>query len=95
MKLKVSEIVTIIKATIQEIESKDRYGIEEEAYIPSPILDKINLLSEEKRNCFWSEVEEISNELYLEKGNELNSLNNLHREIGIISEERLSEFVEL
>lgn len=95
MKLNIREFVTIIKSTMEEIQSREVYGINQEAYIPQSILIKVDSLSGKDKENFWDEIEYIAEKLYLEKGNELNSLNNLHLEISILIKERLGEFLEI
>lgn len=54
-----NEIITIVMAEVESIESKEFYGIDEELHIPKPIESKLLLLDEESYTEFMKKVEEI------------------------------------
>ena len=67
-----NEIITIVMAEVESVESKEFYGIDEEFDIPKPLESKLLLLDEESYTEFMKKVEEISKEIYELKSGELN-----------------------
>lgn len=93
-KFNINEITTIVMSMIEQIEVYEMTGIEEEPYIPKPIVSKIEGLDKEEREDFYSKITYISEEVNEIKSGELNMLNNLRGEIGFLAEEILKDYLE-
>ena len=87
----IKDIITIVLASVEEIESKALYGIEEEAYLPAPIKGKLEKVKDSEK--FWSIIDEITEEIYEGKTGELNNLNVMHNEINYLASEKLKEYL--
>lgn len=87
-----SEIITIIKGILGELESESQ--IEEEFYLPNPIEKKIDGFSSNERENFFNICEEIAKSILELKTGELNEINMIHNEIIYLAEEKLYEYMD-
>lgn len=90
----IDEIITIVMAEVEAMQSQELYGIEEDAEIPKPIENKIMLLDNLDYIEFIEKINEITEEIYELKSGELNELNKCHEEIAREAESILREFIE-
>jgi len=89
----INEIITIVMAEVESIESIEFYDINDGVELPKPIENKISLLEKNDYIEFFNKIEQVSKEIYELKSGELNELNKCHEEIFIKSKSILSEFI--
>lgn len=89
---KKSEIITIIKEILGDLESE--FQIEEEFYLPNPIEKKIDRFSSYERENFFNICDEIAKVVLELKSGELNEINMIHNEIIYLAEEKLYEYMD-
>lgn len=95
IKFTINEIITVIMAEVETLEEKIKYGIENEEFnIPRGISYKIDNLRGKEYKIFMEKILEIAEEIYVIKESELNVLNNMHREIVFLVEEKLKEYLQ-
>lgn len=87
------EIIIIIKAIISDLENEKLGLMEEEFYIPKPIMEKIDFLEDKDRMNFFNSCDDIARNLLILKTGELNEINNLHSEILNLSKDKLKRYL--
>ncbi|GAA0116776.1 hypothetical protein [Clostridium senegalense] len=92
-KFTINEVITIVMAMLEQLESISEFGVENEVYFPKPINDKLNSIEDEEYDNFISKAYEIAEEVYLLKSGELNELNFIHEEINNLAQELLKEYI--
>lgn len=92
-KFTISEVITIVMAMLEQLESINEFGVENEVYFPKPINDKLNSIEDEEYDNFISKAYEIADKVYLLKSGELNELNFIHEEVNSLAQELLKEYI--
>lgn len=88
-----SEIIIVIKECMVGIEKELHGEQEEDFYLPKPIMDKIDFLSNEDREEFFDNCDEIAKRVLKLKTGELNEINMIHNEIRILANESLKNYL--
>ncbi|MGL5756028.1 MAG: hypothetical protein ACRCYC_11940 [Paraclostridium sp.] len=90
----ISDVISIVMAMLEDIENEEIYGIQnEDLNIPLNINDKIEDLSNDECEEFFSLIEVITNKVYGLKNGELHELNIIHKEIINFSNENLQKYI--
>ncbi|NEU04026.1 hypothetical protein [Clostridium senegalense] len=92
-KFTISEVITIVMAMLEQLESINEFGVENEVYFPKPINDKLNSIEGEEYDNFISKAYEIADKVYFLKSGELNELNFIHEEVNSLAQELLKEYI--
>lgn len=89
-----SEIISIVMSFVRNIENEQLYGIQdEELDIPYIVKEKINKLQNKDYEDFYNKIDEIAEEVYQYKTNELNELNTIHQEILSLINEKMKDYI--
>ncbi|WP_061994042.1 hypothetical protein [Clostridium sp. ATCC 25772] len=92
-KFTISEVITIVMAMLEQLESINEFGVENEVYFPKPINDKLNSIEDEEYDNFISKAYKIADKVYFLKSGELNELNFIHEEVNSLAQELLKEYI--
>ena len=90
----INDIIVIISKMIEDRKNEELYGIEDDILdIPQYISDKIDMLEEDDCEELFSIIDDIVEEVYKLKTGELHELNLIHKEVMILSEEKLYKYI--
>ncbi|CEN21340.1 hypothetical protein [Paraclostridium sordellii] len=90
-----NDIITIVMAMIEDIDNKEKYGIEsDELNIHININEKIENLSDKDCEELFYLIDKIAEKVYSIKNGELHELNLIHKEVIEFINENLSKFIE-
>lgn len=91
----INDIITIVMAMIEDIDNKEKYGIEsDDLNIPININEKIEDLSDKDCEELFYLIDKIAENVYSIKNGELHELNLIHKEVIEFTNENLSKFIE-
>lgn len=91
----INDIITIVMAMIEDIDNKEKYGIEsDDLNISININEKIEDLSDKDCEELFYLIDKIAEKVYSIKNGELHELNLIHKEVIEFTNENLSKFIE-